>query len=275
MKKIGTVAIIGTGLIGGSLGLAIRKQKLAGRVIGVSRTKESLVAAVRTGAIDAGSRDLAAIRGADMVIVCLPVGEIILQAPRIAALAGADCLICDAGSTKSEIVKSFSRLTRRFVGCHPMAGSEKRGIANASVALFTSSFCILTKTRSTDSAALAAAQAFWNKICGETVVMTPEEHDRAMAVVSHLPHAAAFALVNSVPQGLLKLAAGGFRDATRLAASDEDIWSDIFLTNRKAIGASLAIFERELRALRTAITHGNAPALRRMIVAAKHKRLSL
>jgi len=275
MKKIGTLAIIGTGLIGGSLGLAIRKKKLAGRVIGVSRRKESLGAAVRTGAIDAGSRDLSVIRGADMVIICLPVGEILRQAPRIVKLAGPDCLICDAGSTKTGIVSIFSRLTRRFVGCHPMAGSEKRGIENASVALFTGSFCILTKTRSTDPAAFAAAQDFWNTICGKTVVMAPEEHDRAMALVSHLPHAAAFALVNSVPQGLLKLAAGGFRDSTRLASSDEDIWSDIFLTNRRPLLAALTAFEKNLRAIRNAVNTQNARALRTLLTAAKTKRLSL
>lgn len=275
MKKIETLAIIGTGLLGGSLGLAVKKRGLACHVIGVSRKIESITQAKRSGAIDTGSTDLSVIRNADMIVICLPVKEIIRQAPHIVNLAKNNCLICDVGSTKTEIVKTFASLTHKFVGCHPMAGSERRGIDNASAQLFNNSFCILTQTRYTDLKALTAVRAFWKAICAKTIVMTPKAHDRAMALVSHLPHIVAFALVNSVPKELLQFTASGFRDSTRIASSDENIWSDIFSTNRNALTKSFTIYERNFLAFRNAVAHNKVKNLRRIIVTAKHKRLSL
>ncbi len=275
MKKFGTIAIVGTGLIGGSLGLAVRRRGLASRVIGISRTPQSIATAGKIGAIDEGSTGLEAITGADLIVLCLPVGEILRQAPRVVELASETSVICDAGSTKEEITRTFGRLTDRFVGCHPMAGSEKRGVAHASAGLFDGSLCIITPAKGTDRKALATARGFWSAVCGKIATMTPAEHDRIMASVSHLAHATAFALVNSVPARLLEYAAGGFRDTTRLAASDEKIWEDIFFTNKRNLARELGALEKNLRLMRGAIERGDAAKLRKFLAAAKNARQRL
>lgn len=275
MNKPSTIAIVGTGLIGGSLGLSIKQRKLAARVIGISRTKKSVVTAQRIGAIDEGSLDLAAIRGADMVILCLPVGEILKQARQIVKNARNDCAICDAGSTKEEITRVFSRLTDRFIGSHPMAGSEKNGIANASRNLFDGSLCVVTPGKAADKKALTAVTSFWSRICARVVTMQPREHDRIMAFVSHLPHATAFALVNTVPESFLRYSASGFKDTTRLGASDEYIWEDIFLTNRRFLIESIGALEMNLRLIKKAIREKNSSALRALLAGAKTRRRGL
>jgi prephenate dehydrogenase len=275
MKKFKRIAIVGTGLIGGSLGLAIKQRKLAGTVVGISRTSKSLAAARRIGAIDESTRDFNALRDADLIILCLPVGEIVRQASRIVAAAGKNSIICDVGSTKREITDGFAALTPRFVGCHPIAGSEKRGITNASRELFEGSLCIVTPGKHTDLSAVAAAKRFWSRICARVAVMKPAKHDAIMARVSHLPHAAAFALVNAVPAGLLRFSGRGFRDTTRLAASDVKIWEDIFSTNRRDIVAALTAYETCIHELKRAIQANDAAALRMLLSQAKKKRLEL
>jgi prephenate dehydrogenase len=275
MKKFGTIAIVGTGLIGGSLGLVLKRRRLCSRVIGISRTAESLATARRIRAIDSGSLDLRAIGDAELVVVCLPVGEILALAPRIVKNAGKKSLICDVGSTKEEIARTFGRLTRRFVGCHPMAGSEKRGVANAEAELFRGSVCIVTPSPASDKDAAARVNDFWKRICGTVAVMSPGEHDRIMALVSHLPHAVAFALVNSVPGRILTYSASGFRDTTRLAASDEKLWEDIFFSNRENVIASIDAFGKNLRSLRDAVRDRDPAALRKLLSSAKTARQRL
>lgn len=275
MARFGTIAIVGTGLIGGSIGLAVKKQKLARRVIGISRTAQSIVVARKIGAIDEGYHDLRAIGEADFVILCLPVGEIIRQAKAISAQIRKDCIVCDAGSTKEEITRALAPLIRGFIGSHPLAGSEKRGIGNASAGLFRSALCIVTRTRASDPRALRKVREFWSKICLKTTVMDPGEHDKVLALVSHLPHAAAYALVNTVTPGLFRYAASGFRDTTRLAGSDEKLWADIFLSNKRPILRAIEGYEKQIAKIRNAISSDNAPTLRKLLGAAKTHRLKL
>jgi prephenate dehydrogenase len=272
MKRFGHIAIVGTGLIGGSLGLAIKRHKLAKRVTGISRTQKNLATALAIGAIDEGAQSLDAIHGADLIILCLPVREILRRVSPIIAVAGSSSVICDVGSTKGEITAAFAARTSRFVGCHPMAGSEKRGIVNASRSLFDGSLCIVTPAQNTDPAAREAVKGFWGRICAEIAVMKPDDHDKTMALVSHLPHAAAFALANSVPTSLLRFSGRGFRDTTRLAASDAKIWEDIFLTNRRNLITSIDALEKNLRRIKHAIRTLNAPALRRLMKRANSAR---
>ncbi|MGE5308569.1 MAG: prephenate dehydrogenase [Deltaproteobacteria bacterium] len=269
MGRFGTIAIVGTGLIGGSLGMAVKRQGLARRVVGVSRTAASIARARKMGAIDEGSRDLGIIRGADLIVLCLPVKEIVRQAAAIRRLAGRDSVICDAGSTKKEIVEAFRG--SNFVGSHPIAGSEKRGVANASVDLFKGSLCVVTPAGATDKAALRLVKDFWSSICSSVLVMTPEEHDRVLAHVSHLPHAVAFALAGAVPDGMLRFAAGGFKGTTRLAGSDPGLWSDIFLSNRKNVLAAIGIYEKALKEIGSAIRDNDGRRLKRLFRSAQAK----
>ena len=275
MKKFERIAIVGTGLIGGSLGLAIKKRALAKTVVGISRTRQSVGRARSSGAVDIASRKLEAIRGCDFLILCLPVAEILRQAPRIAQLAGKGCLVCDVGSTKNEISASLEKIFPNFVGCHPLAGSEKRGIANADGRLFDGSLCIITISPRTRKAALDRVTGFWKSICGRVTFMPPREHDRVLALVSHLPHAVAFALANTVPEALLGFSSGGFKDTTRLAGSDERLWSDIFLSNRKNVAEAIGIFEKSLQHLRLALKKGDRTALSAQLRKARAKRQQL
>jgi prephenate dehydrogenase len=272
MRRFGTVAIVGPGLIGSSLGLAMKRRGLTARVIGISRTAATLATAKRIGAIDEGSRDIGAVRDADLIVLCLPVEGILRLAPAIVKLAKNDCVICDAGSTKAEIVRRFGALTRRFVGCHPMAGSEKRGPAHANAHLFDSSLCIITPGPRTDRDALARVKNLWVAVCRKLVTMPAREHDRVIAAVSHLPHAAAFALVNTVPQDLLAFSARGFRDTTRLAASHEELWENIFLTNRGPVAGWIGKLEKNLGRIRKAVAANDAAGLRKLLRSARKAR---
>ena len=275
MKRFKRVAIVGTGLIGGSLGMAIRRKRLASEVVGISRSPASVARARRSGAVDHASRSLDAIRGCDFLLLCLPVGEILRQAPRIARLVGRDCLVCDVGSTKGEITAALEKLFPNFVGCHPLAGSEKRGIAHADSRLFDGSLCVITRTRRTQRTALDKATGFWKKICGRVELMTPQEHDRVLALVSHLPHAVSYALANAVPQSLFGFAAGGFRDTTRLAGSDERLWGDIFLSNRKNSLEAIRLFEDSLNRVKSALSRGSKGSLSAELRKGRKKREQL
>lgn len=270
------VAIIGVGLIGGSLGLAIKKKKLARSVIGIGRRRSSIQAALRCGAIDIGTKDLrSGVRDADLVIVATPVCTITKIVKKIVRDFKSGAILTDVGSTKSQIIEEIEIYLRdriSFVGSHPLAGSEKRGVNFANADLFRGSTVIMTKTRKTKSSSIKALSQFWRSLgVARVVVKTPEEHDRIVAEISHLPHLMATALINSVSDKSLKFAAGGFKDATRIAASDPDIWRDICVTNRRQILKSLDRFERSLLRIKALIKNASREKLYREF--AKSKRI--
>ena len=210
-----------------------------------------------------------------MVILAVPVSAILKLAPKIARIVGPDCIISDVGSTKQEIVTKLDRLFPCYVGAHPMAGSEKRGIANSHQEIFKHSICILTPTAGTNKQALSKIKKLWQCLGAKVIVMSSCSHDRALSFVSHLPHIAAFSLINAVPSQCLKLASSGFKDTTRIAASDSEIWSDIFLTNRRNILAAIAAIQRNLAAIKKAIASGDSRSLNKILKTAKNKRDSL
>lgn len=252
------VVIIGVGLIGGSLGLAIKKRKLARTVIGIGRRRSSIRAAVRCGAIDIGTKDLKrGVFDADLVIIATPVCSIPKIVKVIVSNLRDGAILTDVGSTKGEIVKAIERyLSNRisFVGSHPLAGSEKRGVNFADGDLFKGSTVIMTKTKKTKASTLKALNQFWRSLgVARVVIKSPEEHDRIVAEISHLPHLVAAALINSVSDNSLKFASTGFKDATRIAASDAEMWGDICVTNKREILKSLNKFERSLLRLRSLI----------------------
>ena len=272
MRLFNKVAIIGTGLIGGSLGLAIKKNKLAREVVGVSQHKNSLKRALKMKAIDRGSLSLDIIKGADLLILATPVNKIIYFRKKIAKFVDKDCIVTDVGSTKQEIVVSLDNVFLNFVGGHPLAGSEKRGIANSNAGIFKGSLCILTPTGKTSRFGLAKIKKLWAKVGARIVFMSPKEHDRILSLTSHLPHVVAFSLINSVPLEALKLASGGLKDTTRVAASDALLWKDIFLSNKENVLKSINLFQDNLLKIKGAIRKGDEKSLINILNQAREKR---
>lgn len=274
------IAIIGVGLIGGSLGLAIKKKRLARVVVGIGRRSSSIRKALRRSAIDIGTKDPAkGVAGADLVVIATPV----CSTPRIARAIAGDLkrgsILTDAGSTKGWIVKSIERCIPdkiSFVGSHPLAGSEKRGVLFAEEDLFKCSAVIMTKTKRTKVSAVRTLGRFWKSLgVARVVVKSPEEHDRIVAEISHLPHLAATALINSADRKSLEFASTGFKDTTRIAASDPEVWRDICLTNKKEILRSLDRYERRLARLKALIKKGRAEELRKEFAKSKSIREKL
>jgi prephenate dehydrogenase len=253
---IPTLAIVGVGLIGGSVALAARQRQMARRVLGVGRSAETLRRARDAGMVDEVSQDLLAAATADVVVFCTPVDLIASQILALAPHCHPGTLITDAGSTKAALVGEIrGRLPAgvAFVGAHPLAGSEKQGPEHASADLFQGRLVVLTPWPA-DDPALARASAFWQGLGARIRVMSPEEHDRGLALTSHLPHLAASALAGLLPPELAGLTATGFRDATRIAAGDPRLWTAIFRANRGPLLEALARYAAHLEKFRAALT---------------------
>jgi prephenate dehydrogenase len=276
---VDTLVIVGVGLIGGSAGQAARTRSVTRRVVGVGRSSASLAAARRAGCIDDGTTDLAAaVREADLVLVCTPVDRVVDHVRAAAAACRAGTVITDAGSTKDTIVRTLDGAPPqgvRFVGGHPLAGSEKRGPEHACPDLFQDRLVILTPTPRTDAAAVRWVEEFWRALGARVLRLSPQDHDDAVAITSHLPHLVAAALANTLPEELQSLTATGFRDTTRVAAGDPELWSAIFAQNRGAVLAALGRLEQRLGDYRHAIEHDDMTTLRRLLAEAKTVRDSL
>jgi len=272
MRLFNKVAIVGVGLIGGSLALAIKKKRLAVEIVGVSRHKNTLALAKKSGAIDQGSQDLSIIKDADLVILATPVKTILDLARPILKFIRPDSIVCDVGSTKEEIVSKLSNIFPGFVGSHPLAGSEKRGVSNASSGIFKNSLCILTPTDKTDPKALAKIEKLWHQLGVKVLFLNPDIHDKALSLVSHLPHALAFSLAGIIPPKYSKLGANSLKDTTRIAVSDSQLWADIFLSNRKNILESIRLFAKNLSKMQSAIHKKDRKVLIKILEDAKAKR---
>jgi prephenate dehydrogenase len=279
MRRFRTVAIVGVGLIGGSIGLALRRRGLAERVVGIGRRETSLDTARRVGAIDAATTDLAeGVAEADLVVVCSPVGRIVEHVRRSAEHCPENTLITDAGSTKQSIVAALDRgLARgcRFLGGHPIAGSEKTGPAHARADLFEGRLVILTPTENTAAEDLEGLTAFWSGLGSVVIRMAAADHDRALAVSSHLPHAVSAALAAVLPEEYASLAGTGFLDSSRLAGGDPELWKQIFLLNRENVLAAMERFLDHFHALREALRASDETALERFLTLAKKHRDAL
>jgi prephenate dehydrogenase len=273
MPRIDRLVIVGLGLIGGSLGMAARRHRVAARVIGVSRSASRLKDAKRLGAIDEGfTNRLAAVTEADVVVLATPVDAIVPYAKALLPKMPAGSVLTDVGSTKSGIVNAIATLTPKgtaFVGGHPIAGSEQRGLSAASARLFDGSVCVLTPTQRTPARALAAVQQLWQPLVNRVLLMSPDQHDRVLAGASHLPHALSFCLAASAGAGPLPHAPKSLSDLTRIAQSDPELWDDIFLSNRSALIAAMDRFDRNWQQLRRLIRQKNAAALRRFLARAQ------
>lgn len=273
MKKLfNNVAIIGVGLIGGSMALGIKKKGLASRIIGVSRHKSTLIWANKNRVIDKGSQDLRIIQDADLVILATPVNTILNLADLISKFIKEDCVVCDVGSTKAEIVSKLSNIFPNYVGSHPLSGSEKRGIQNASADIFKNSVCILTPTNNTNPMALNKIRRMWRELGARVVLLPPDKHDRILSFVSHLPHIVAFSLIGIIPDEYLRFGSSGLKDATRIALSDSQLWTDIFLSNKKYVMKAIGLLHGNLSQIESAIRKRDRKLLTRTLREAKEKR---
>lgn len=277
------LAVVGVGLLGGSLALAARAQGLAREIVGVGRDRSRLEAPLRAGAVDRVTTSVAeGVRDADVIVLAATVlaNERLLGEVWSAMAPGA--LVTDVGSTKRGIVSAAERLAagqpRAFVGSHPMAGSEQSGFGVARADLFRGATVIVTPTEASDPVAVKGVTALWEALGARVSALDPDTHDRVVAAISHLPHVAAWALVDAVGRfepGALAFAARGFKDTTRIAASDPAMWTDILLGNRDAIVASLAAFRRALDDLEGLVTAGDRAGIEALLARMKARREGL
>jgi prephenate dehydrogenase len=275
------LAVVGVGLLGGSVAKAARQGGLARRIVGIGRDAGRLQPALDDGTLDLAVTDLdAGVRDADFILLAAPVLTIeglIERVWRAAPAAGA--VVTDVGSTKRNIVRAAERLAATrplaFVGSHPMAGSEQAGYRVARPDLFRGATVIVTPTETTELAALKKTTEFWEALGARVSSLDPETHDRTVAAISHLPHLIACALVDGAARAepaALEFAARGFRDTTRIAAGDPDMWAEIFLANRDALTATVEAFREALGELQQVIDGGRADALRAVLARIKATR---
>lgn len=290
MQKKGTlgiVSIVGPGLIGGSIGLGLKKRKLARRVIGVGHRDPSLEKALEMHAIDQATKDLKeGVREADLVILCTSVGLIPEMAKRAIPWMKDSSILTDVGSTKSRLAEEIKALGQRdveFIGGHPLAGSEKRGVEVASPDLFQGALCILTPIKGNGQArpshgaqrARGIVKGMWEALGAEVKFLSPEEHDLIMAFISHLPLLVAASLVNTLRPGQKAFTARGFKDLTRIASSDPALWRDILLQNRGAVLEAITDFQREIALVKKALQEKDPRQLFARLKRAKGLRDSL
>jgi len=277
VNKLRRIAIVGVGLLGGSIGLAIRSAGSAAKRIGIGRRMSSLEKAAAFDAVDEITVDVAeGVGDAELVVVCTPIGVIRSMFERMAPCLPKGCVVTDVASTKAEVVRLAEAIFPkhvRFVGSHPMAGSEKTSVEFARADLFQNAACIVTPTRRSDPATVRSLRVFWEELGGHVHLLSPARHDRVLARVSHLPHAVAAALVLLADAGDgTRYAGPGFGDATRIASGDPDLWRDVFASNRKAVLRALDSLGSELGRFRRILETGDDRALTAWLARAKAKR---
>lgn len=263
------LAVLGVGLLGGSVAKAARATGIAREIVGIGRDLGRLEPARRDGVLDLATTDVpAGVRNADFIVLAAPVLANTALLADVWTVAHRDAVITDVGSTKTGIVAAAQRCTAErplgFVGSHPMAGSDRSGYGVARADLFHGANVIVTPTETTDPRAIKRVAQFWEALGARVSTLDPETHDRVVAAISHLPHVVAYALVDAVTRfepDALGFAARGFRDTTRIAASDPTVWTEICLANRSALAASIAAFREALTNLEHLIDAGDADAL--------------
>lgn len=276
------MAVIGVGLIGGSLARILRQQGEVGEIVGIGRTEPNLQRAVELGVIDRYSQDpCQGVQGADLVFLATPVCSIASVLEKIAPCLAPGCVVTDGGSVKESVVAACEPLMPAgtcFVGGHPIAGTEKSGVEASFATLFAGKRCIITPTGNTDKSALQKVLRMWELAGTDVIQMDAHKHDRIVAAISHLPHMVAYSLVNAVEgydrfdESILKYSAGGFRDFTRIASSDPAMWRDISLMNGPAIMEMMDFFSDYFGQLRTLVENGDGAGLQKFFAESKSSR---
>jgi prephenate dehydrogenase len=285
MPLINRLAVIGVGLIGGSLARALREKGEVGEIVGIGRGVANLQRAVDLGVIDRYEQNLlAGVADADMVFIATPVCTIADIVAEITPALAVGAVVTDGGSVKEEITRRCDALISKrahFVGGHPIAGTENSGVDASFSTLYKGKLCIITPTAATDSRALEKVARMWQVAGSEVVMMAPDKHDKVVAAISHLPHMVAYSLVIAVGdydgcnENILKYSAGGFRDFTRIASSDPVMWRDIALQNRTALLEMMDFYAVIHARLRTLIESSDADGLEKFFESSRNHRESI
>jgi len=276
------VALIGIGLLGGSIGLAVKQRRLAGHVAGYVRRSASATECQQLGLVDEVSMDLKlVVDGADVVIFCTPIAQMAELASSLAPWLKAGAVVTDVGSVKSSVVETLAPIIHPagawFVGSHPMAGAEQTGPKAAKADLFENAICVTTPAATTDRDALQRVEAFWEAIGMRIMRLSPERHDDLVGRSSHLPHVVAAELANYVlspalPKEQALLCASGFRDSTRIASGSPEMWRDIAMANRENLARVLGVFIEDLQEFQLALEKGDTKAIETFFQSAKRRR---
>ena len=275
------ITIIGVGLLGGSIGLAVKRRKLARQTAGFVRRTASLKDCERAGAVDFATTDLpAAVCDTDLVILCTPLAQMRSRVREMLPALKRGAIVTDVGSVKASVVRELESLIQKsgahFVGSHPMAGAEKTGVCAARADLFANTVCIVTPSKKTNQTALKKVEQFWRAVGSRVLELKPEIHDALVSRSSHLPHVVAVTLASHVfspaqPKHQAALCANGFRDTTRIASGSPEMWRDIALANRKNLGRSLDAFIVDLQKFQRLVKKGDATAITKFFETAKKR----
>lgn len=276
------IALVGVGLLGGSLGLAARERRIAGRVVGYVRRTPSIAECEQAGAVDSAGTDLLrAVEGADLVVLCTPLAQMADLTRQMLPALKPDCIVTDVGSVKGNVVAELEPLIAsakaHFIGSHPMAGAEKMGVSAARANLFEGAICAVTPTPKTQAKLVERVEDLWKSVGGKPLRLTPDLHDDLVSRSSHLPHVVAAELANYVlspvhPKEQGMLCANGFRDTTRIASGSPEMWRDISLSNRKNLARVLGVFIEDLQEFQLALENEDVKAIEEFFAKAKERR---
>lgn len=276
------ITIIGIGLLGGSIGLAARKRRVAKEIAGYARRDKTVIEAEKVGALDYATTDLlAAVSGADLVILCTPLAQMRALTEQFLPALKRGAIVNDVGSVKADVVRELESLVKKagahFIGSHPMAGGEKMGVLASRADLYANALCVVTPTKKSKTAAIRKVEQFWKSLGAHTLRLDAAKHDLLVSRTSHLPHVAAAGLVSLVlgptqSKEQSALCATGFRDTTRIASGSPEMWRDIALANRKNLSQSVDTFVSELKKFQTALKKGDAKAVEKFFATAKERR---
>jgi len=274
--------LAGVGLLGGSLGLALKQRKLADLVVGFVRREESIKECESHGAVDSATLDLhEAISGSELVVLCTPIAKMKALVTQMRPALAKGAIVTDVGSVKGSVVRDLedvvAKLGGEFIGSHPMAGAERMGVAAARGDLFNNAVCIVTPTSKSNKTAVENIEELWRSVGARPLRMSPELHDELVSRSSHLPHVLAATLANAVldpkqPKQQASLCANGFRDTTRIASGSPEMWRDIALANRENLVSALDAFVGDLQDFRRLLKSKNERAITKFFETAKKRR---
>jgi prephenate dehydrogenase len=276
------ITLVGVGLLGGSLGLAVKQRRLAARIEGYVRRTASIAECDKLAVVDHATRDLArAVAEADLIILCTPLSQMRELAEKMLPALKPGAIVTDVGSVKGSVVEELEPLIAGaggyFVGSHPMAGGEKTGVSAARADLFERAVCLVTPTPNSNKSAVEKVEEFWKALGGRVLRMAPALHDDLVSRASHLPHVVAAELANYIlspahPPEQATVCANGFRDTTRVASGSPEMWRDIAIANQKNLGRVLGVFIEDLQEFRLALENGDVKAVEEFFENAKQRR---
>jgi prephenate dehydrogenase len=276
------ITLIGVGLLGGSLGMALRRRRLTGSVVGFVRRAASVEECKRRGAVNYATLDLErAVAGAELIVMCTPIAQMRELVKQMLPALKPGAIVTDVGSVKGSVVRDLetrvARAGAHFVGSHPMAGAEKMGVAAARADLFDGAVCVVTPTRKSNPAAVRKVEQLWKSVGARLLKLTPKAHDDLVSRSSHLPHVVAAQLANLIlgpehPKEQGMLCANGFRDTTRIASGSPEMWRDIALANRQNVSRALEMFTNGLLHFQRALERGDAQAITKFFEQARDRR---